>query len=75
LRQWTVDVRRLVAVLSAAVGTDQPPDELIRESAWQLGTVGIAGESYDVVFVRVAAAGGRLYLSTHAGQVLCFAAE
>jgi hypothetical protein len=52
LRQWTVDLRRLVAVLSAAVGTGQSPDELIRESAWRLGTIGIAGESYDVVFVR-----------------------
>lgn len=53
LRQWTVDIRRLVTVLTAAVGTDQPPDELVRESAWRLGTIGIAGESYDVVFVRV----------------------
>lgn len=52
LRQWTVDLRRLVTVLSAAVGTDQSPDELIRESAWRLGTIGIAGESYDVVFVH-----------------------
>jgi hypothetical protein len=53
LRQWTVDVRRLVTVLSAAVGTGQSADELIRESAWQLGTIDIAGESFDVTFVRM----------------------
>ncbi len=53
LRQWTVDVRRLVALLSAAVGSSQPPDELIRGFAWRVATIEIAGESYDVVFVRI----------------------
>lgn len=53
LRQWTVDVRRLVALLSAAVGSIQPPDELIRGFAWRVATIEIAGESYDVVFVRI----------------------
>ena len=53
LRQWTVNVRRLVTVLSTAVGSGQSPDELIRESAWRLGIIEIAGESYDVVFVRI----------------------
>ena len=57
LRQWTVDVRRLVTVLSAAVGTGQSPEELVRESVWRLGTVEIAGEPYDVVFVRVGDSG------------------
>jgi hypothetical protein len=44
-------------VLSAAVGTGQSPDELIRESAWQLGTIDIGGESFDVVFVRMGGPG------------------
>jgi hypothetical protein len=29
LRQWTVDVRRLVAMLAAAVAPKSPPDELV----------------------------------------------
>lgn len=53
LLQWTVDLRRLVTVLSAAIGGTQPPDELIRGTAWRIGTIEIAGESYDVVFVHM----------------------
>ena len=51
LRQWIVDVHRLVAILSASVGSGQPPDELIRGVAWWIGTIVIAAESYNVVFV------------------------
>lgn len=52
LRQWTPDVRRLVAVLAAAVGPDSQPEELVQGIAWRIGTVEIAGETYESVFVR-----------------------
>jgi hypothetical protein len=53
LRQWTVGVRQLVTLLSAAIGSSHPANELIRGSAWQIGTIEVAGEFYDIVFVRV----------------------
>jgi flagellar motility protein MotE (MotC chaperone) len=53
LRQWAIDVRSLVALLSAAVDSTQPPEEVMRGTAWRLATIEIAGESYDVVFVRL----------------------
>jgi len=52
LRQWTVDVRRLVAILAAAVGDDGSVEELTPSVAWRIGTIEIAGESFDVVFLR-----------------------
>lgn len=56
MRQWTLDVRRLVAVLATAVGPDSPPDELVQGIAWRIGTVEIGGETYDIVFVRTSGA-------------------
>lgn len=52
LRQWMLDVDRLVAVMATAVGLESPPDELAIGLAWQIGSIKIAGETYAVVFVR-----------------------
>lgn len=52
LRQWTLDPRRLVAVLAAAIEPGAPPDELVHGIAWHIGAVDIAGETYEIVFVR-----------------------
>ena len=51
LRQWTVDVSSLVAILAAAVGGDESADELMPGVAWRIGIIEIAGDSYDVVFL------------------------
>lgn len=58
MRQWTLDVRRLVAVLAAAIRSESPPDELLQGIAWQIGTVEIGGETYEIVFIRTSGAAG-----------------
>lgn len=52
LRQWTIDIPRLLWLLSEGIGRNQSPEESIPDFAWRIGTVEIAGETYGVVFVR-----------------------
>lgn len=52
LRQWTVDLGKLISLLSNCFGPNQIAEEAISGIAWRIGTVEIAGNTYGVVFVR-----------------------
>lgn len=51
LRQWTIDIRRLVALLGESVGAGVSTEELISGRAWRIGNVEVAGEMYGVAFI------------------------
>jgi hypothetical protein len=51
LRQWSIDVNKLVALLADAVSGSQA-DVLVRGVAWKVGAIDIGDDSFDVVFFR-----------------------
>ncbi len=52
LRQWTIDVQRVVTLLSEGIGAGQAQEEWGDKSIWRLGQVRIAGEQFAIVLVR-----------------------
>jgi hypothetical protein len=52
LRQWTVDVPKLVSLLGEGLGGGQSPEVLVGDRIWRIGTIGIAGEQFAVVLAR-----------------------
>ncbi len=52
LRQWTLDVPRLVSLLSAGIDPASAAETVVPESVWQLGSVEIAGVVLCIVLVR-----------------------
>lgn len=51
LRQWTIDVRRLVSLLGEGVGSNDPPVEVVSGSVWRVGSVEIGGALLGLTFV------------------------
>lgn len=63
LRQWKIDVDRLACLLAGRVGDGRMPELLIRDTAWRLGEITVAGAAFNVVFlIRPAAVGEPLLL-------------
>lgn len=52
LRQWTLDDRKVVAALAAAISPGSQADELLMGVAWRIGSVSLANEIYEIVFLR-----------------------
>ncbi len=51
LKQWTIDVSKLAALLADAV-SGTVSDELMRGLAWKLGSLDFGDDSFDVIFFR-----------------------
>lgn len=66
LRQWTLDVPRVVAVLAGGITPGGSVEAVISNSVWQLGSVEIAGVTLSVVFARDA---GVASLATVTGKL------
>jgi hypothetical protein len=52
LRQWTIDVQRVVSLLSQGIGPGEVLEPLIDGAAWRLGQASIAGEQFAIVLFR-----------------------
>jgi len=51
LRQWKPDVSRLALLLAEAVGAGNSAEVILRDSAWRLGEITIAGGVYGVFLI------------------------
>jgi len=51
LRQWKLNVDRLVALLAAAIKNGTAAEVIVRNAAWRLGEIAIAGAAFGVVLV------------------------
>ena len=51
LRQWKLNVDRLVALLAAAIKSGTAAEVIVRNAAWRLGEIAIAGAAFGVVLV------------------------
>lgn len=51
LRQWTIDTRRLVSLLSESVASSEQSEEAILGVAWRLGTVAVGDHLFGLAFI------------------------
>lgn len=51
LRQWTIDVRRLVALLAEGAGSGEQPEQSLGGVAWRLGSVEVGGDLYGLALL------------------------
>jgi len=51
LCQWKPDVTRLASLLAEAIGTGNAAEPIIRDSAWRIGDITIAGGVYGVFLI------------------------
>lgn len=52
LRQWTLDVPRLAEVLANGVNPSGSVETVVTDSAWNLGSMEVAGSAFNVVLFR-----------------------
>lgn len=51
LRQWTIDVRRLVALLAEGAGSGEQPEQSLGGVVWRLGSVEVGGDLYGLALL------------------------
>ncbi|MEX0718357.1 MAG: hypothetical protein WD066_17310 [Planctomycetaceae bacterium] len=52
LRQWTIDLPKIVSLMAEGLGLVESPEEIIPGIGWRIGTVEIAGQRYGIAFIR-----------------------